>query len=480
MAFSGSQVSDFSNILIRMPVGPIIRTIEHNNAAFQLFQRDVNRLVPSTNADYWTIRYYDGLDITAGARTETGDMPLPGKHTTSEGRVYPKEVSGAIGWTQWELNLLRNDPNAFADRYADKIDAFLPGYQWLHQVAQLGDGTMRLGRVSSYNASTRVVTIDSNFANFGISDTAAMLMNYMNVDIFTVADISGTSAWTQKATRVRVDQLNRAASSTTATFRITALDSNPDSEITAAPADGDFIFAANAVDLGDDLKFNGWNYPIGLHAIVDKDGSTGQEFHNGSSDAYNGSWHGSTIQNRSRTSVDIYRATISRAGDRGGTSGTAQETSWDEVADVIRDLDEGLSVSKPNSKALLAHPAIVDWLGMLTRNTKNVQVTLGQGEAVLPGLSTGEFLITSTGRIPMFRLPMLPKSALTIVNWDDLYRIDVEPMGPVAYQPGGPMQFPSPGTRNRTFESWMVWGGANWFTRCDRMARIEDINRDYV
>jgi len=481
MAFSGSLVSDFSNIITRLPAArQIINSVEYNNAAFQLFNRDASRLVPDESADYWTIRYYDGVDITAGARSETGDMRLPGKHTTSAGRVYPTEISGAIGWTQWEMNLLRGNVNAFAQRYVDKLAGFLDGYKWIHQCVQLGDRG-RLGRVSSYSAisaTSGTVTIDSNVANFGVSDIGAHLKNKMMVDIYTATDITGSAAWVLKARGVMVSLLNRAASSTTCTFVITTLANDASSEIDAAPADGDFVFLADAVGLDADMKFDEWRYPIGLWSIIDKGGAEGQEYHSGSSNAYNASWNGITIQNRDRSDVALYKSVISRAGDRGGTAGTVQETSLDEIMEVIRELDESLDSSRPNSKAMLANGAVVDWMGQLTANTRNAMITLPQSENIMPGLATDEFFKTSTGRIPIFRLPHLSKSQITIVNWDDIYRLDVEPMGPVAYQPGGPMQFPSPATRNRTFESWVVWGGANWFTRADHCARIEDIDRD--
>jgi len=482
MAFSGSVVSDWSNILTRMPVGPIVNTIEYDNALFALFDRDASRLVPSTNADYWTIQYYDGLEITVGARSETGDVKLPGGHAASEGRVYPKEIIGSIGWTQWELNLLNKNPNAFAQRYVDKLVNFIPGYKHIHQCVQMGDGTGRLARVSAYSATAATygtVTSDSNIANFGITDKGAMLKNNMLVDIYTVPDIAGTSAWTKKASSVIVSALNRTASSTTVTFVITKQSGNVDSEIADEPADGDFVFLADSVTLDDEDKFSSWKYPIGLWAIVDKDGSVGNEFGNGSSNAYNGCWQGATIQNRTRATTAIYKSIINRAGDRSGTAGTVQETTWDEIADIIRDSEEDLDFSRGSRRAVLANGAIVDWLGMLTRNAANVSVNVGQGEEIMPGLRTGTFLQTSNDRIPVFRIPMMSKSVLTVVTWDDIHRIDVEPMGSVPHQPGGPLQFASPGTRNRTFESWYVWGGANWFTRSDRCVRIEDIDRTY-
>jgi hypothetical protein len=482
MAFPGSIVSDWSNILIRMPAAPIVPTVEYNNALFKLFQRDASRLVPSTNADYWTIRYYDGVEMTAGARTETGDVHLPGGHSTSEGRVYPKEVAGAIGWTQWELNLLNRDPNAFAERYVDKMRHFAPGFKNICQAVQMGDGTGRLARVSAYtatNATSGTVTIDSNIANFGISDMGSLLKDNMVVDIYTVPDVAGSAAWTEKATSVVISNLNRTAG----TFTITTLNDNVNSAITSNPADNDFVFLQNSFTLAsDDTGTAGvsfWNYPPGLWAMVDDDGSTGQEFNDGSSNDYNASWYGSTIQNRSRTSVGIYTSTVSDAGDRSGTKGTAQETTWDEIADEIRNVEEDLDFSRGSRHAILANGAIIDWLGLLTRSTANVRVNLGQEEEVIAGLKTGEFLQTSNGRIPMFRIPMMSTSVLTMVCWDDIYRIDVEELGPVPHEPGGPLQFASPGTRNRTYESWVVWGGSNWFTRADRHLRIEDIDRTY-
>jgi hypothetical protein len=324
------------------------------------------------------------------------------------------------------------------------------------------------------------VTIDSNVANFGVSDIGAHLKDQQLVDIYTVADITGTSKWTLKARGVVVSSLNRDASSTTCTFVITTLASDVTSEIEASPADGDVVFLTDSVSLDSNMKFSAWKYPLGLWSIIDKAGSVGNEFHDGSSNAYNACWHGATSQNRTRSSVGVYRSVISRAGDRGGTSGTPQETSLDEIMEVIRNIDESLDNARPNRKAMLAHGAVVDWMGQLTANTRNAMITLNQAEAVMPGLATDEFFKTSTGRIPIFRLPHLSKSQIVIVSWDDLYRIDVEDMGAVAYAPGGPTQFPSPGTRNRTFESWVVWGGANWFTRADRFARIEDIDRDYI
>lgn len=489
MASSGSVVSDFANITTQMPFRKIFDTVEYNNVFFKLFNRDTSRLEPASNADYWRIQYYDGLEITAAARSETGDVVLPGGHSASEGRVYPTEITGSIGWTQWQLNLLDSDPNAFARMYVDKLRHFIPGYQHIHQCVQLGDGTGRLARVSAYSASTATtgtLTIDSDIADFGITDKGAMLKNGQVVDIYTAPPtsgqaIDGSTAWVVKATSVVISNLNRTASSTTVTMTITTLNDNVNSEITTDPANGDTVFLQNSFTLASDNTLtagpSAWNYTPGLWAMVDADGATGNEFGNGSSDAYNGSWRGSTIQNISRTNTALYRSTINRAGDRSGTSGTAQETTWDELADVIRDSEEDQDFSMGDRRAVLANGAIIDWLGAVTRNVGNATITLDKEEEIVPGLKTGEFLQTSNGRIPMFRIPMMSKSVLTVVTWDDIFRIDVEPMGSISY--GGQLQFPSPGTRNRTYESWYGWGGANWFSDCRRHVRIEDIDRAY-
>jgi len=485
MATTGDVGSALSAVLTHPYVrADIEERVAYRNVLYNLLSRDIRSIGGVVMGDYIKLgRYATARQVIAGGRAEAQDVRLPGTTTMAFATLYPKQIMGSIGWTQERLEFAR-DEAGFRALVTDSFLRHVDGVKALLNAIWFGDGTGRLGRVSAYNASTRVVTLDNSQANYGWF-AADQMFEGMLIEIHTVADIVGTAAWTRKAIEVVVDQLNKRASATTATFRITARTDSGGNAIAGSaidpdgkgvPANSDNVFIAGAVVLTSDHKFSSWGLPMGIHGIVDDAQDAGAEFTE-SGNAYNHCWHGVTVQglDRSAAANSMFKARVSRGGDRGGTDGTALTT---DMADVDLELDYLFQINDgPDPDRLLAfcNAKTKRWWSATAKNEQNGFQNIDDGR-VVPGLILNGFRSEAAGGkvIPVITIPTCADGTVIFLDAARCAFWDVFPLGPFMY--GGKTQFESPGTRNLTHERWSRYFGNLGFERADTSLRIEDID----
>ena len=464
----------------------------HRNPLYTLISNDVKSIGweratdPQGGSDYILLkRYVLSRQHIIGGRTEGQDVRLPGTSTRTYATLYPKQWVGSTGWTREELLFCRNEPQ-FEDIVLRKWtgdNGYVQAHRHLRDLMWQGDGTTRLGRVSGYSAisaTSGTVTLDNTQANFGIATAGDLLFDGMIVSIYTVADITGSSAWTIKATECVVSSIVRRATSTTSTFVITARTDSAGnaiagSEITASPANSDYVFLAGGVILDSSNKFSAWGGEMGIHGIVDDGQDAGYEFTE-SGNLYNHSWYGATIQgvNRSTTANRMFRAMVSRAGDRGGTDGTVQTTDMNDIDEALDNLFQNSTGPDPDRLISLCNIKTARWWEATARNEQNGWQDVTNGMTV-PGMKRirGYQSASANTVIPVFLLPTAADGTIIFLDTARLARWDLVPFGQVSYM--GKTSFESPGTRNMTHEQWGESFGNLGFERSDTSLRVEDI-----
>ncbi|HUV04868.1 MAG TPA: hypothetical protein VMX94_07145 [Armatimonadota bacterium] len=404
------------------------------------------------------------FNYNASPREELDDVILPLPDKFEELRFTIFQVMSSIGWTTEEAeDAVKTDRDAVLNLVQRKVARAPIDMQRKINYFLATDGTGRLARVSAYNAGTRVVTTDSTKANFAW-DLLQWVYNGMLVDVFTVADITGTAAWTPKALQVRVDQVSKVAG----TFRITVVDGNPNSVIDAAPANDDFVFVNNSVKLDTSDKFVRFKVPYGKMNIIDDGSSDGNEFHDGSVVGANGCWAGKTYCNLDRLLYDQLKCAMWRANNwkTGGTAGTPEIASVADIQEVIRLQDEE-GESGSLITALYMNGKTRNWLGRTADAERNT-FTPSQSGRITPGIFT-EQMRTGTGRlVDIVPMSGMPDGHIDFVAEQDYVRLTKVPVG--WHNLDGKRVFTPPTARNLTHESWMrtrfntiglSWGSAH-------------------
>ena len=405
---------------------------------------------------YAVIRMKTAVPYNVAPRVEAGDVPLPGQHAFEAMRVRLREYTGSTGITQNEMEEAAGQPLAAGVLAEEKLADCIADMRRTLNMELGGDGTGRLARVASWNGTTKTVTVDNTIADFGWSG-CARIRDGMKVDIYTVADITGSSAWTVKCSGVTVSNVNRALG----TFVV--------SGSTNAPADGDFVFLSNSVTLTPDGKFSSFNGCQGLMNIVDDGATTGW---GSGGDTNNGSWYGATFQGVDRRLYPQLQAKILKANDWGtGTAGTP--ASWDlaVINDAIRWVDEE-GDGDGDVSALYMNGRMRDCLMRKAANEQNPFVTTDDGK-IVPGMYIEQFRTSNGKLLPIIPITGLPNNTIYAVTERDfkLYW----PVKPSWYKRNGQIWAESPGARNMTYEAWLrtvIQLGAR---RCDNCVRIEDL-----
>ena len=431
-----------------------------------------NRIDQVANQKDFTGKYGKGLLQTVfnrntGPRKELQDFVFPLSDDFTDIQVPVFQTQSTIGWTMEEMRRVKPGDGSAIDLIGLKTKNMPIDIKRVQDFYDAGDGTGRMARVSAYNASTRVVTIDNTGGDFGWH-LGQWIYDGALIDIHTVADITGAAAWTTKAIRVRVDQKTQAPGATACTFRITEVDGDANSEIKASPADSDYVFIYNAVTLTSANKFSAWNVPMGILGIADDGSSTGYEFTETA--GCNGCWSGKTIWNKDRTLYNQLKCAMWRAGDwkTGGTDGTAEIASIDDIQEIIDETNE----NGPSGKVINAL-----YMNSRTRNwfarkgaAQGVQIVNSTSGKITPGIFT-KSMVTGNG-LELDILPMpLPDGQMLGVCEDELTRFNALKMGWVI-QNGSRVFVPG---RNGTYESWMN-GEDNLFGLSWTMVNIQDVN----
>lgn len=393
--------------------------------------------------------------MNAGPRPDGTDVATPGDDDFAKQEVDCYEIMGSFGITRGSLRkVVKDGGSALVDLLALKMENLMTrDFRLKQNFIALGDGTGRLARVASYSAGPpKVITVDNTDDDFGWAGTK-WIKKGMQVDVMTVADITGSGAWTLKVRQATVTAV------TSTTFTIDALGTGSEGN----PANGDYVFLANSVksDATDGLpyaamKWAGWWLPPGLRHIIDDGYSYGHEF---TEDAvhYTGSWRGRTFQNLTRTSYDQLKATVLWAGDwaSGGTDGTAATADLSVIDHYIRVIDEE-GDGGGRITAMYMNGATCDWFMRQCVGTQNFvqQLTQEQAGKLVPGMAISGYM-SKTGDVKAIcRIPQIPDGEIIFVNERDIKRWIDEPLGWVDPENGNKRLFASPGARNLTFEGW--------------------------
>ena len=456
--------------------------IKLRNPLYAFISKNVSKLgAVSESGDYVRLKRYttDRQHAIAG-RSEGGDGILPGTTTPAYATLYPMQIMGSIGWSHEQLENCRTE-RGFADLISGDFLAHINAVKGVLNACWFGDGTGRLARVASYSATSAtvgVVTVDNDQADFGWNKCDLMFEGLM-VDIYTVANIVGTSAWTTKVTQCVVSGVNKSAGTFTITARTdSAGNALAGSEITANPADSDFVFIHGAVKLTSANKWSAWQLPMGIHGIVDDGGSAGNEFNTGASPSsdYNHNWSGVTFQGLARNTAanSMFESRIARAGDnRGGTDGTAVTTDMNDIDLELDYLFQTNDGPDPEKLIALCNAKTGRWWTTTAAAEQNAFAPITDNR-VVPGYKriTGFNSQAANAVIPVFYIPTCADGTIIFLDTDRLGFWDMYPLGPFLY--GGKSQFESPGTRNLTNERWSRYRGNLGAVRCDTSLRIED------
>ena len=463
MAWTGDKVSDFLTSLMNERLAQkdiIAKTVDRN----PMYER-ISKLTESCDfSDDGKAKIVMEIlfDRNAGPRPEAVDVMSPGADSYTTQYLDMFQYMSSIGFTQEEAeDIVTANSAAVANLVNRKINNAVIDMRHKLNYAYCTDGTGRLARVSAYDAGAKKVTVDNAKADFGW-DKCLFLKDGMHVDIYTAPDITGSSAWTLKCSNVQISSVNRTAG----TFVVTGA--------TSSPADGDFVFLPGSVEFTSSLHWAGWTNTPGLLTIVDDGSSAGHEFNDGSSNAYNGNWYGTTWQHVTRTSYSQLLAKVYRADDwAGGTAGTPATCTLGDINACLRSVDEegegGGTIS-----AIYMNPATRDWFAPIAAAAQNLTVTTSTNK-VTGGVVQIDAYRTSTGRlIPIIPMVTLPDGTIIGGDENDLSLYEKVPLG--WYKGNGGMTFPSPGTRNLTFEGWQRTRLVLAAKRCDNWFRMEDID----
>lgn len=466
MAWTGDYLAIVSELMNERPMDDVIKTVTFRNPVWYRVEQKLR--MSDFYGEYAKLTIHTKRPLNAAPRVEAGDVRLPGKDEFKEQHITLAQIMSSIGWTQEEAeDAVRTNDAAVANLVEIKI-ADAPGdVQLKLNLFYNGDRTGRLARVSAYSSQT--VTVDNTQANFGMYDGVAGIEVGMRVDIYTVPDIVGTTAWTIRATNVEVTAVNRSTNQftyATVTGDSSSVDNNN-------AQDNDFVFVSGSVILDGANKFSAWAGPMGFHGIVDAGGSDGQEFHDGSSNAYNGCWSGKTFQNLDRTLYPVLQSTIARADTwAGGTAGTPATCNLGVIEDYIRYLDEE-NRAGGGVTVLMMNGATRDWMANKAWSRQNAFVDGNSGK-VVPGIVIQQYR-TQTGKlVDIVPIWNMPDGVILMGDESDLIHFVKNPIG--WYRRNGRVIFDSPGQRNLTHESWLRCRTQLATRRCDRWVRIEDIN----
>jgi len=449
------------------------------------------RVVREGNTDYGLLDQIASQPIMVTGRVRQGNVVNPADGAVAQGKVYTYQTAGAVGW---DLEMLEN---AGSDRELLNVimgspttggwNRFLNGYHAVLNAIYFGDGTGRLGRASAGvdNTTYYTVTLDNSQQDFGWH-AGALMENGMLVNIVTVADITGSSAWTKKVTLGEVYDLNKYASATTATFKVRAVSgvTSPEtSALTAVPADGDFVFLAGAYTLTAALKFSAWNLPVGMHGIVAAgDGTStgyGYEFDAGTNYA-NGSYYGITWQNLNRQTYPLFSALVRRPTDWYGASDNSALVAGDlEVLYGTLDrLFMSGSTPDPDALLLLCSPRGRRWIGEKAGGAQNIFEQV-KGGHVLAGRVADGIRVPAGNRdiiVPVKTDLAIPDGRFIFADMRQIGRWVKAELGPIAPDGTASPQFGTPGSRALTFERWGRVRDNLFAARCDTSGVVDGVN----
>ena len=477
MAWTGDTLSVLTEILNERPMDDVVESMGFRNAIY-------NRIMKTSReedfyGEYAKLLIHTTAPMNAVPRVEGGLVVLPGADVFKELHIKEAQYMASVGWTQEEIELaVRKKGSALIDLVNLKLKNAPLDLRYKLNLAFMGDGTGRLCRLSAAiggaGGSGTVAapyygtcTVDNTTGDFGIVGTSH-LRNGMLVDIYTIGSVTTGfptgATFTKKVIGMVVSDI------TGTTFKITQTQ-EADYYLTTL-ADDDVVFVHDSINVSG-TTFVSWNGSMGLYGIVDGGGCAANEFTD-SGNLYNGSFSGVSFQGLSRTTYPQLKARVARADTWGaGTAGTAMACDLGIINAEIRKIDEE-SETGGEVTALYMNGATRDWMAGLAYAQQNafVQVTGGK---IIPGMPNITGFRSATGRI----IPVIPASQMPdghIMGGDERDLILFQSVPLDWYTGMGSKSFPSPGTRDLTFESWLRTKCMLAARRCDNWFRLEDID----
>jgi hypothetical protein len=404
-------------------------------------------------------------------------MIEPADGAVAQGRVYQKQLTGAIGWDVEAMENASGDSQILS-LVTGKWDRFLNGFLAVLNAVDFGDGTGRLARVASNTDNTTyyTVVVDNTAQDFFV-DGLALVENGMLVDILTVNTIVDGAAWTKKVIRGEVYGVNKTALS----FNVRAISGVTNSALTAVPVDGDFVFISGAVTLDSDVHWNSWDLPMGLHGILDDGGAAGNEFDDGTG-YFNGSYYGVTWQNLDRSANALFRARVLRPADwsSASTNATHQAATLETLFSLFDDLYASGDTPDPEKQIVICSPASGRWLERRVVAEQNGMQEIPANGHVLAGLVNSGFRVTAGRReiiVPVKTDMAVPNGTFLVPDMGRIGTWEKMPLSPIS-QTGdvGAVQIAEPGGRKLNVERW-ARQRSNLFTpNCRTSGRLDGVD----
>jgi len=399
--------------------------------------------------------------MNATVRTEAGDFPQPNK--TKFERLVVREVQYAAttGITLEEQEEARQSEAGVASLLDIKLRDLKDDLRWRLQCAVRGDGTGRLGRVSSYTAPN--ATLDNTAKNFGWDDVD-MFLPGMEVDIFRPTVSNSTVTWASVVAGLVVSQVDKPN-------KIVALVDGPNKTGSGTPQAGDIIFLRGAVTVSSSQLV--YHDMAGLLYLID-DGTRSWIF-SGTNPPGSGSPRSDYFGISNRRDVPSLISPVYSKWD-GDFPG-----SWDleDLLKPIRDIDSGFADGQVT--AIYCHPDMAAAIARKAAAAHNATMTVDDGK-VTGGYYTRQLNVE--GRmVPIIPMPQgWPKHTVLGVDEDKLRLYmpqDINFVNPYTGESGNrQVFFGSPGQRNMTFEAWLRFVGQLVALRCDTSFRLEGLRTD--
>lgn len=479
-----------NNLLMEQNMDDVVSLATFDDPLFQRIPSEADVLNQFLGAGLYG-RLATNAPSNGAPRTELGNVAQPIPSTFTKFKFKTVEYMSSVGMTKVEMEEVSGKPKsvvALKDRKI--IEARTSMHRSLNQALK-GDGTGRLARISAVdNAAygvaanpTVVLTVDNAAATFGFDLTTMIEIGQM-IDIHQWGT-SGVTAVYPPTTAAdhdvkRTNLQVTAVTSNTVTAKYIAGVSNLDENGTALTtptniADNDVITMANSATCsapGDASSITSFNQMMGILGLIDDGTVDGSDTAVIQTAIGKGAWFGNATGLQGLTlGRKSYPQFVSAVYTKwsGSTAGT-----WDleDLQAAIRAVDNGTGGGK-----ISALYCSYDMPGTIARKAalNNNVVTNVDGNEVTGGFYTKK-LCTDSGRmIPIIPMQRVPKNTIYGVCEKDLRWFQPVPIGFETFGHGTGPFFPSPGSRNGTYECWMRFVGQFGALRTDNCFRYDGL-----
>lgn len=441
-------------------------------------------------------------------RREMGNVPLPIPSTFTKFRFKTVEYMASVGMTKREMEEVSGNPKSVVALKDMKLQELRTSLHRSINQGLKGDGTGRLARIASVNDATYgvaanptvVLTVDNAAAAFGYDLTTMIEIGQM-IDIVlwggqkTAATLGAIDAIDPISTSTNFDikrtnlQVTGVTSTTVTATYIEGI-SNLTEDGTALGstteiADNDVIVMANSIthsDYSTGGSVLSFNQIMGILGLVDDGCVAPATPGNGTPVGViatakgKGGWFGNATGLQGLPAGRLsYPQFISRVYSKWSAltdAGVAGTWDLEDLQAAIREVDNGTGGGK-----ITALYTSYDMPATITRKAalNNNVVTNITGNEVTGGFYTKK-LCTDSGRmIPIIPMQRVPKNTIYGVCEDDFRWFQPVPIGFETFGHGTGPFFPSPGSRNGTFEAWIRFVGQFGALRTDNCFRYDGL-----